>query len=90
MHVSRIVLPAIQMIRTHGSISRSEIAEKTGVLLLPEIDRVVQDRAVIRGENQVQILIPKLQEKDWAVGATFLIAEKTLVQRVLKSVEKKR
>ena len=29
-HISRSVLPALQLIRTHGSISRSEVAKKTG------------------------------------------------------------
>src|ERR1035438_9694802 len=30
IHISRNVLPVLQLIRTYGSISRSQVAEKTG------------------------------------------------------------
>ena len=89
-YLGRGIVGLVNLLNPELIVIGAAVASAAGDLLLPEINRVVQDRAMIRGENQVQILISKLQEKDWAIGATFLIAEKALVQRVLKSVEKKR
>jgi len=65
------------------------VASAIGELILPEIERVVRDRAMIQGDNQVQIRISQLQEKDWALAATLLVVEKALAQSFLKAMEPK-
>lgn len=90
MYLGRGVVGLVNLLNPELIVIGAAVASAAGDFLLPEIERVVQDRAMIRGENQVKIVISKLQEKDWAVGATFLITEKALERRVLKSEEKKK
>jgi len=66
------------------------VASAVGELMLPEIERIVRDRAMIQGENQVQIRISRLQEKDWTLGATLLVVEKALAQSFMKAMEPKK
>jgi predicted NBD/HSP70 family sugar kinase len=66
------------------------VASALGELMLPEIERIVRDRAMIQGEGQVEIRISKLQEKDWALGATLLVVEKALAQSFMKAMEPKK
>lgn len=66
------------------------VASAIGDLMLPEIERVVIDRAMIKSANQVKIRISKLQEKDWAFGATLIVAEKALAHAFFKTMEFKK
>lgn len=56
-----------------------------GDLLLPEIDRVVKDRAMIQPAGQVQLQLSKLQEMDWARGSALLVAGRALEEMFLDS-----
>jgi predicted NBD/HSP70 family sugar kinase len=66
------------------------VASAVGDLLLPEIERVVHQRAMMQDVNQVQIRISKLGEKEWALGATLLVVERALAQAFLKAPERKK
>ena len=48
------------------------------------------DRAMIQGENQVKIQISKLEERDWAVGATLVVVEKALAKAFSEKSESKK
>ncbi len=62
------------------------VASAIGEFVLPEIERTVRDRAIIHGD-QVKIRISTLEEKDWAFGATLLVAERALAKSFLKAME---
>jgi predicted NBD/HSP70 family sugar kinase len=65
------------------------VATAIGELLLPEIERVIRERAMIQG-NPLKIQISKLQERDWAIGATLLVAEKALAKSFKDKTESKK
>lgn len=54
------------------------VASAVGELILPEVERVVRESAMIQSVNQVQLRISTLEEKDWALGAMLLVAEEAL------------
>ncbi|MBS1851561.1 MAG: ROK family protein [Acidobacteria bacterium] len=67
------------------------VASAIGELILPEIERTVRERAMIQGgDKQVRIQISKLQERDWAVGATLLVVERALAKSFTEKTEPKK
>ena len=65
------------------------VASAIGELILPEVERVIRERAMIQG-NPLKIQISKLQERDWAIGATLLVAEKALAKSFKDKTESKK
>jgi predicted NBD/HSP70 family sugar kinase len=49
-----------------------------GRLLLPTIQRVVQERALPQAAQSLRLELSQLQEQDWAVGASLLVTERVL------------
>lgn len=66
------------------------VASAIGEFMLPNLERIVRDRAMIQGDDQVEIRISTLEEKDWALGATLLVVEKALAQAFQKATEPKK
>jgi N-acetylglucosamine repressor len=89
-YLGRGIVGLINLLNPELIVMGGGVASAVGDLLLPEVERVVHDRAMIQGVNQVQIRMSTLGEKDWAVGATLIVAEKALAQSYLKSLEHKR
>ncbi len=63
------------------------LASAAGDLLLPHVELVIRDRALIRAVNNVSIQISGLQDVDWARGAALLAAEKALEPMFLESLQ---
>lgn len=90
MYLGRGIVGLVNLLNPELIVIGAAMAAAAGDLLLPEIERVVQDRAMILGEYQVKIQISKLDERDWAIGASFQIAEKALIHSFLRSQEVKK
>ncbi|MGB8479565.1 MAG: ROK family transcriptional regulator [Acidobacteriaceae bacterium] len=88
-HLGRGIVGLINLLNPELIVIGAGVASAVGELILPEIERVVRSRAMVQGVNQVQIRMSRLQEKDWALGATLLVAEKALAQSFLKWMEPK-
>jgi predicted NBD/HSP70 family sugar kinase len=88
-YLGRGIVGLVNLLNPELIVIGGGVANAVGDLLLPEIDRVIRDRAMIQGVNQVEIRVSRLEEKDWALGATLAIAEKALAQSFLKSLEPK-
>jgi predicted NBD/HSP70 family sugar kinase len=89
-HLGRSLVGLINLLNPELIVIGGGVASAIGELILPEIERAVRDRAMIQGENRVQIRISKLQERDWALGATLLVVEKALAQSFLQGTESKK
>jgi predicted NBD/HSP70 family sugar kinase len=89
-HLGRSIVGLINLLNPELIVIGGGVASAVGDLLLPEVERVVRDRAMLQGLNQVHIQMSKLQEKDWALGATLLVSEKALAQAFLKWIEPKK
>jgi glucokinase len=70
-YLGRGIVGLLNLLNPELIVIGAGVASAVGDLLLPEIERVVRDRAMIQGVNQVQIRMSKLEEKDWALGASF-------------------
>lgn len=79
-HLGRSMVGLINLLNPELIVIGGGVASAIGELILPEIERAVRERAMIQGENQVKIRISKLQERDWAVGATLLVVESALAK----------
>jgi glucokinase len=90
MYLGRGIVGLVNLLNPELIVIGAAMASAAGDLLLPEIERVVQDRAMILGEHQVKIQISKLDEKEWAIGASFQVAEKALINAFLRFQEKKK
>jgi N-acetylglucosamine repressor len=89
-HLGRGIVGLANLLNPELILIGGGVASAVGDLLLPEIERVVRERAMIQDINQLQIRISKLGEKDWALGATLLVVEKALAQSFLKAPERKK
>lgn len=58
-------------------------------LLMPQVETVVRERALLRATNRVRIEASALQETEWARGAALLSAEKVLEPMFLESFPSK-
>lgn len=56
------------------------LALAAGKLLLPTVERVIQQRALVQAAKLLRIQISTLDESDWARGAALLVSEKALEQ----------
>ena len=89
-HLGRAIVGLINLLNPGLIVIGAGVASAVGDLILPEIQRAVRDRAIIQAVDQVQIRMSKLQERDWALGGTFLVAEEALARAFLKSQESKK
>jgi N-acetylglucosamine repressor len=89
-HLGRGIVGLVNLLNPELIVIGGGVASAVGDLLLPEIERVVHQRALMQDVNQVQIRISKLGEKEWALGATFPVVEKALAQAFLKASERKK
>lgn len=88
--LGRSLVGLINLLNPELIVIGGGVSSAIGDLVLPDIERAVRDRAMIQGENQVQIRISKLRERDWAVGATLVVVEKALAKTFLNSNESKK
>jgi N-acetylglucosamine repressor len=89
-HLGRGIVGLLNLLNPELIVIGGGVASAVGDLLLPEIERVVQQRAMIQDVNQVQIRISKLGDEEWALGATLVVVEKALAQAFLKALERKK
>lgn len=86
-NLGRSIVGLINLLNPELIVIGGGVASAVGDLLLPEVQRVVRERAMLQGLQEVDIRMSRLNEKDWALGATLLIAEKALTQSFLKRSE---
>lgn len=89
-HLGRSMVGLINLLNPELIVLGGGVASAIGELIMPEIERAIRERALIQGENQVRIQISALQEKDWAVGATLLVAERALARSFSEKSEAKK
>jgi predicted NBD/HSP70 family sugar kinase len=89
-YLGRGIVGLINLLNPELIVIGAGPATAVGDLLLLEIERVVSERAMVQNVRQVEIRISTLQEKDWAVGATLIVAEKALAQSFLRTSETKK
>ena len=89
-YLGRGIVGLVNLLNPELIVIGAGVASAVGDLLLPEIERVVRGRAMMQGVNQVQIRMSKLGEKEWALGAALVVAEKALTQAYLKRIEVKK
>jgi glucokinase len=81
-HLGRAIVGLINLLNPELIVIGGGVASAAGELILPEVERVVRDRAMAQLINQVQLRMSKLQEKDWALGAALLVTDKALAQSI--------
>ena len=81
-HLGRAIVGLINLLNPELIVIGGGVASAAGELILPEVERVVRDRAMAQLINQVQLRMSKLQEKDWALGAALLVTDKALTQSI--------
>ncbi|HTQ97280.1 MAG TPA: ROK family protein, partial [Candidatus Acidoferrum sp.] len=89
-HLGRGMVGLINLLNPELIVIGGGVASAIGELILPEIERTIRERAMIQGDNQVKIQISKLEERDWAVGATLLVVEKALAKSFTEKSESKK
>lgn len=83
-YLGRGIIGLINLLNPELIVIGGGVATAVGDLILPEIERVVRDRAMVQGARHVQIRISTLGEKDWAIGSTLLVADEALKQSFLR------
>jgi predicted NBD/HSP70 family sugar kinase len=89
-HLGRSLVGLINLLNPELIVIGGGVASAIGELILPEIERAIRERAMIQGENQVRIQISRLEERDWAVGATLVVVEKALAKAFSEKSESKK
>jgi predicted NBD/HSP70 family sugar kinase len=85
-YLGRGVVGLVNLLNPELIVIGGGVASAVGDLFLPEVQRVACERAMIHSVNQVRIRISELEEKDWARGATFLVAESALAATIDKNL----
>jgi predicted NBD/HSP70 family sugar kinase len=86
-YLGQSIVGLINLLNPELIVIGGGVGSAVGDLLLPEVERVVRDRAMVQDLNHLQIRISKLQERDWALGAALLTAEKALGQAFQRRTE---
>ena len=86
-HLGLAMVGLINLLNPELIVVGGGLALAAGELLLPHVERVIRDRALIRAVNKVSIQISGLQDLDWARGAALLAAEKALEPMFLESLQ---
>lgn len=89
-YLGQSIVGLINLLNPELIVIGGGVASAVGDLLLPEVERVVRDRAMLQDLKYVNIRISKLHERDWALGAALLTAEKALAQSYQKWTEPKK
>ena len=63
------------------------LALAAGKFLLPAVERVVRQRALVQAAAQLRIQISTLDESDWARGAALLVSEQALEREFVESLQ---
>ena len=83
-YLGRAIVGLVNLLNPELIVIGGGIASAVGEFILPEVERVVRENAMVQLVKQVQIRISKLEEKDWALGSTLLVAEKSLSRSFIK------
>jgi predicted NBD/HSP70 family sugar kinase len=86
-HLGVAMIGLINLLNPELIVVGGGLASAAGELLLPHVERVIRERALIRAVNKVSIQISGLQDVDWARGAALLAAEKALEPMFLESLQ---
>jgi predicted NBD/HSP70 family sugar kinase len=77
-YIGRAIVSLVNLLNPELIVIGGGIASAAGELLLPEIERVVRETAMIHSAKQVELRLSRLDEKASALGATLLVAEEAL------------
>lgn len=83
-HLGLGIVGLVNLLNPELIVLGGGVASAVGQLILPEVQRVVRESAMIQSVKQVHIRMSSLEEKDWAVGAMLLVAEEALANSFLK------
>ena len=86
-HLGTAMIGLINLLNPELIVIGGGLALAAGELLLPHVERVIRERALIRAVNKVSIQLSALQDVDWARGAALLAAEKVLEPMFLESLQ---
>jgi N-acetylglucosamine repressor len=86
-YIGQGIVTLVNLLNPELIVLGGGVASAVGGLILPEIQRVVRDNAMIQSVKQVQFRLSNLQEKDWALGAMMLVAEKALANSFMKATK---
>jgi predicted NBD/HSP70 family sugar kinase len=87
IHLGVAMIGLINLLNPELIVVGGGLASAAGDIMLPHVERVIRDRALIRAVNKVSIRISSLQDVDWARGAALLAAEKALEPMFLESLQ---
>jgi predicted NBD/HSP70 family sugar kinase len=85
VYLGRAIVSLVNLLNPDLIVIGGGIASAAGELLLPEIERVVRETAMIHSAKQVELRLSKLDEKASAIGATLLVAEGALERLFLRN-----
>lgn len=83
-YLGRGIVGLVNLLNPELIVLGGGVASAVGKLILPEVERVVRESAMIQSVKQVQLRLSSLEEKDWALGAMLLIAEEALANSFMK------
>ena len=89
-HIGKAIVTLLHLLNPEQIVIGGGMALSAGQLMLPAIHRVVQERALPRIANSVQIQLSDLAEVDWARGAALLVVERALGRLYHSTVETKK
>ena len=78
MYLGRAIVTLVNLLNPDLVVIGGGVASAAGDLLVPEIQRVVRETAMIHSANQVELRLSRMDEKASALGATLLVAEEAL------------
>jgi len=86
-HLGRGVVALVNLFNPELIVIGGGLALAAGKFLLPSVERVVRERALVQAAGQLRIQISSLDESGWARGAALLVSEKALELAFQESVE---
>jgi N-acetylglucosamine repressor len=84
VYLGRAIVTIVNLLNPELIVIGGGIASAAGEFLMPRVERVVRDTAMIHSAKQVEIRLSRLDNKASALGATLLIGEEALAQSFLQ------
>ncbi len=78
VYLGRAIVSLVNLLNPGLIVIGGGVASAAGELLLPGIERVIRETAMIHSAKQVELRLSRLDQKASALGATLLVAEEAL------------
>lgn len=88
IYLGRGIVSLVNLLNPELIVIGGGIASAVGELMLPEIERVVRESAMIQSAKQVELRLSQLDEKAMPLGAILLVAEEALGRYFLSQVKR--